>query len=307
MEAPRKGAGRATRAVAAKVLRTVLFGVLAFSVVAATTVAVARPARRGRPGEPPPPTTASSSWSGELAWASMNGTSSFDRVTGAWAQPSVVATSSTQYADTWVGVDGYNGDLLQAGTTAWTRDGTVSYTPWFVAWNGKPSGMTVIDEPVDAGDRMSVAITREASGWWHVVLADRTAGWTWTTTLTYPAKGTSAEWIEEDPATWSTLSTYQTLADYGSVQFTTVSADGSAPDHVTGYEIAADGAVLSSPSTYDAARGIFTTRYGAPTLSPAPVAQTVTGAPATFAGGDRRAVSGAMSGASRMPTGRTGR
>lgn len=271
MDAPRKGAGRDARPAAATVLRAVLCGVLAFSIVAGgAAIAAPGPARRGRPGRAasasrrplPPPTTANSSWSGELAWAANNGVTAFDHVTGAWVQPSVAAAAGAQYADTWVGIDGYDGKLLQAGTTASTRDGSVSYDAWFVAWTGGTTGMTVLDEPVAPGDHMKVAINRTASGDWSVAVTDATAGWTWTTVVAYPAAGSTAEWIEEAPATWSTLSTDQTLADYGSVQFTTVEADGKAPAHVTAFEITASGAVISSPSTYDAARGSFDVHYG---------------------------------------------
>ena len=211
----------------------------------------------------PPPATENPSWSGELAWASKNGTNAFDQVTGAWVQPAVVPSSSPAYADTWVGIDGYDGKLLQTGTTASTEGGTVSYEAWFVAWNGSPSGMTVLNEPVSAGDRMTVAIDRTPTGKWSVELSDRTAGWTWSTTVTYPANGQTAEWIEEAPGTWSTSSHYQTLADYGSVAFTTVRANGAAPAVVTGYDVAQGGAVVSYPGTYSQSAASFSLRYGA--------------------------------------------
>ena len=219
-------------------------------------------ASRTMPRPIPPPATENPSWSGELAWASKNGASAFTQVTGAWVQPAVVASSSPEYADTWVGIDGYDGKLLQTGTTAQTEGGTVGYEAWFVAWNGSPSGMTVLDEPVAPGDRMAVAIDRTATGEWNVALTDRTAGWTWSTTVAYAANGSTAEWIEEAPGTWSTPSHYQTLADYGSVTFTTVHANGAAPAVVTPYDVEEGGAVVSSPRTYDPSAASFTLRYG---------------------------------------------
>jgi hypothetical protein len=95
-----------------------------------------------------------------------------------------------------------------------------------------------------------------------VALTDRTAGWTWSTTVTYPANGSTAEWIEEAPGTWSTPSHYQTLADYGSLTFTTVHANGAAPAVVTPYDVEEAGAVVSSPGTYDPSAASFTLRYG---------------------------------------------
>lgn len=225
----------------------------------------------------PPPATDNPSWSGEVAWAASNGVAAFDHVTGAWVQPSIVASSSSQYADTWVGIDGYDGKLLQAGTTAWTNDGTVSYDAWFVAWTGTSSGMTVIDEPVAAGDRMRVAINRGAGGGWSAALEDATAGWSWSTTVTYAATGSTAEWIEEAPGTWSTPSHYQALADYGSATFTTMRANGVAPKTVTTLDIAANGVVLSSASTYVPSHGSFTVRYDLPARTGPPTG--IAGAP----------------------------
>lgn len=274
--APLRGAEGEAGAHGAPGLRSVLLGALVLSlVVASVAVATTGRARAGHvhpttaaPAAAhallPPPAIENPSWSGELAWPSEGAVTGFDRVTGAWAQPSVVASSNVEYADTWVGVDGYDGKLLQAGTTAWSSDGTVGYVAWFVAWTGAPSGMTVIDEPVSAGDRMRVVIDRNASETWSVGLDDVTAGWTWSTTVTYPARGSSAEWIEEAPGTWSTPSQYQTLADYGSTTFTTVSVDGAAPSAVTAFDVVQDGAVVSYPSAYDESQGSFTVHYGAP-------------------------------------------
>ena len=212
----------------------------------------------------PPPATENPSWSGELAWATKNGSAAYGDVTGAWVQPAVAPSSGPQYADTWVGVDGYDGKLLQAGTTAESDGSAATYDAWFVAWSGNPSGMTVIDEPVAAGDHMDVAIVRDATGEWTVHVEDATAGWTWSTTVTYPANGSTAEWIEEAPGTWSTPSRYQALADYGAVTFTTVRANGSAPAVVTAFDIAQNGEVASYPETYDSARSTFAVRYGRP-------------------------------------------
>ncbi len=302
-DAPCKGGARHDSAADVRVARAALPVVLAMSVVAgAALAAAAGPPWSGRTGRAalapglrlPPPTTENPSWSGEVAWASKNGVTGFDRVTGAWVQPGIVASSSPEYADTWVGVDGYDGKLLQTGTTAWTKDGAVSYEAWFVAWTGTPSGMTVIDEPVAAGDRMQAAIDRNRSGTWSVQLDDTTAGWSWTTTVTYPASGSTAEWIEEAPGTWSTGSHYQTLADYGSATFTTVRADGAAPATVTTFDIAEDGAVVSYPSTYDTSQDSFTVRYG----RPAPTVRWISPTSGPASGGSIVELSGADLGSS---------
>ena len=125
-------------------------------------------------------------------------------------------------------------------------------------------GDAVLREPVAPGDHLGVAIDRTATGSWRVELADATAGWTWSATVDYPATGASAEWIEEAPGTWATPSRYQTLADYGSVTFTTVRVDGAAPASVTAYEVAQSGSVTSYPATCDPASASFAMHYGAP-------------------------------------------
>jgi ribosomal protein L24E len=301
-DAPWKCAARHDAAAGVRPARAALPVVLALCVVVGATLAAAGPSWSGRTGRGalapglhlPPPATENPSWSGEVAWASKNGVTGFDRVTGAWVQPGIVASPSSEYADTWVGVDGYDGNLLQTGTTAWTRDGAVSYEAWFVAWTGTPSGMTVIDEPVAAGDRMHAAINRNPSGTWSVVLDDTTAGWSWTTTVTYPASGSTAEWIEEAPGTWSTRSHHQTLADYGSATFTTVRADGAAPATVTTFDIAEDGAVVSYPSTYDTSQGSFTVRYG----RPVPTVHSINPTSGPASGGSIVQLSGANLGSS---------
>jgi hypothetical protein len=214
-----------------------------------------------------PAATENPSWSGELAWASKNGSAAYADVTGAWVQPAVAPSSSPEFADTWVGIDGYDGKLLQAGTTAEASGNATTYDAWFVAWTGQPSGMTVIDEPVAPGDHMQVSIARAVTGEWSVRLHDTTAGWTWSTTVTYPADGSTAEWIEEAPGTWSTTSHYQTLADYGAVTFTTVQADGRAPAAVTSFDVAVNGEISSYPGTYNPAQGTFTVRYGQPAVT----------------------------------------
>jgi hypothetical protein len=300
-DAPWKGGARDGSA-AGRLLRAALTVLVSSAVAGSAVVATTGPSRRDRARRDtlasttrlPPPATENPSWSGEVAWASRNGVMGFDDVTGAWVQPSVVAASSAEYADTWVGVDGYDGKLLQTGTTAWTEDGTVSYEAWFVAWDGTPSGMTVIDEPVAAGDHLQATIERNASGLWSAELDDSTAGWTWSTTVTYPANGSTAEWIEEAPGTWSTRAHYQTLADYGSATFTTVRADGAAPAAVTTFDIAENGAVVSYPSTYDASQDSFTVQYG----DPVPTVRSIspTSGPAT--GGSIVQVSGVNLGSS---------
>jgi hypothetical protein len=205
-------------------------------------------------------------------------------------QPAVAPSTASEYADTWVGIDGYDGTLLQTGTTAWSGNGGVGYEAWFVAWNGSSSGMTVLDEPLSPGDRMHVAIQRVTTGRWSVALIDQSAGWTWSTTVTYPATGQTAEWIEEAPGTWSTSSRTQTLADYGSVGFTTVGADGTAPASMTAYDVVQNGAVVSYPGTYSPSTASFSLRYGAPvptvtSVSP-PTGPTSGGSTVTLVGQD---------------------
>ena len=295
---------------AGSILGAALLVTLALSALVGSPAAgLARPGGARRPLETSqvpmqPPATDDPGWSGKVAWAFQNGVSAFDKVTGAWVQPSIAASSTTQYADTWVGVNGFDGGgpLLQTGTSAWAHDGTVSYVPWFVDWNGAPSGMTVIDEPVAAGDRMQAVLDGNGSGTWSVELANLTAGWKWSTTLSYAADGSTAEWIEEAPGTWTTPSRYQTLADYGSVTFTTVRADGAVPMTMTTLDIVQSGSVVSYPSTYEPAQGAFTVQYG----EPVPAVRTISPTSGPTAGGSTVVLSGSDLGLSLSPVVRFG-
>lgn len=249
------------RTIAAS-LATLLIGFIGLAVVCRPAASVTPPAKSVEAAD-----VASPGYSGELAWAVNNGRTDYSEVEGAWTQPAVVPSTTTEYADTWVGITDYDGYLLQTGTQAASSAGHTYYTPWFLAWTGKSTAMVVIDHTVLPGDHMAAAIVRKPGAHvWSVTLSDSTQNWTWSTTVTYPAKGATAEWIEEAPSTWTTLTQHQSLANYGAVEFSTVQAGGSAPEYATAFEIVSNGNVISSPAYYNPKSGTFEVRFGPPRL-----------------------------------------
>jgi hypothetical protein len=165
---------------------------------------------------------ATTNWSGAVA---TGGT--FDGIASHWTVPTVQSSSTAQYSATWIGIDGWeNTDLIQVGTAQATAT-----TPHYFAWyEVLPTDPVAIDIPetVSAGDQMAAEIYKETTAaTWVVDIKDTTKGWTFGGTTAYTGPTTSAEWIEEAP----TVSTSQsTLADFGSVQFTTAFVASSTTD-----------------------------------------------------------------------------
>ena len=207
--------------------------------------------------------TASSNWSGYA----IGGT--YRSVTGSWTVPSVVPSGPTAYSSTWIGVDGMaDRDLIQTGTESDYVNGHVQYDAW---WEILPASEKVIATlPVDPGDRMTASITSGARSRWTIVISDVTTGRSFTHVRTYHGPGASAEWVEERPELGRTLAT---LADYGSVTFTGLTANGVDPHLASGSAISMVNnlgtAVISAPSVPSASGAAFSVAYG-PHAPPAP-------------------------------------
>lgn len=133
----------------------------------------------------------------------------YEGALGSWKVPAVQPTTAQFLGSaTWVGVDGWNGDgyLIQAGTV---QDTGVMYGPQYSAvWevfygniNGVPqtSGMQTLHEPVAPGDMILADVHKVLTqqNWWQIDISDATAGWTWSSQISYTGPGDSAEWIEE--------------------------------------------------------------------------------------------------------------
>jgi hypothetical protein len=204
-------------------------------------------------------------------WASRNWSgyavtgASYKSVSGTWTVPTVTGGSkrkTVEYSSTWVGIDGFlrhDYNLIQAGTEQDWVHGTAYYQAW---WEILPSYETPITSiPVHPGDTMSVSISQVGSHW-TILVSDVTTGQSFTTNQSYQGALSSAEWIQEAPTVGRHVAS---LADYGTVDFTQVAANGADPDLVnsdSGVMEKRSGAVISTPSAPDAAGNGFAVAYG---------------------------------------------
>lgn len=210
----------------------------------------------------------SRNWAG---YAATGGT--FTSVSGSWVVPNV-NSNTTGIDATWVGIGGVRAtDLIQAGTQAIAQGRQVVYTAW---WETLPQAAQTIPLAVNAGDNVNVSIAEQGSGAWLIKISDATNGQSWSKTLKYRSSLSSAEWVEEAPATGRL--TILPLDQFGSVTFTsastvengqsrTIAQAGGTPIAMTN----SAGQALALSSNLDASGSSFTvTRTGvtAPSLSP---------------------------------------
>ena len=203
---------------------------------------------------------ASRNWSGYAVTGSR-----YTSVGGTWRVPTVTDASlrkTAEYSSTWVGIDGFlrhDYNLIQTGTEQDWVDGTAFYQAW---WEILPAYETPIPSiTVHPGDTMSASITQGGSQW-TIVLTDITTGQSFTTKQFYRGALSSAEWIQEAPTVGRRIAS---LADYGTVDFTQVTANGANPDLTnseSGVMVKRGGAVISSPSAPDAAGDAFAVAFG---------------------------------------------
>ena len=211
---------------------------------------------------------ATTNWSGAVA---AGPGVSFAGIAGRWTVPSVAPSSPIEYSATWIGLDGWgqgNTNLIQVGTAQNTAvTPTTPTVPRYYAWyETLPTDPTAIriTAPVSPGDQMSAAIYQVGmTTTWVVEITDTTQGWSFgtTTTITYTGPADSAEWIEEAPTVAGQQST---LADFGSVEFTTVVVASSTTNFgVTPIFMVTGGTrIIAYPGT--PTTGGFSVFYGTP-------------------------------------------
>lgn len=210
----------------------------------------------------------SRNWSGYVASGG-----SFTAVSGTWTVPNVNAGTTGTDA-TWIGIGGVDStDLIQAGTQAIVENGQVSYS---AIWEILPDVAQPIPMSINAGDQISVSITQQNSDTWQINIQDTTNSQTWTKSVTYKSSLSSAEWIEEAPATGQL--TILPLDSFGSVTFTsatttengktlTIAQAGAEPLAMNN----GAGQVLAQASNLDAnGTGFTVTRTSVPAPSVAP-------------------------------------
>jgi hypothetical protein len=223
-------------------------------------------------------------------WSGYFETGNFTSVSADWTVPAVKATSDLESAGTWIGIDGVQANtLIQTGTGENTAGGIVEYDAWYELL--PQQSITVFE--VNPGDSMQASVVESApnSGSWTVSISDLTNGQQFSTSLVYSTPGMSAEWIQEAPSDGQ--GNILTLADYGSVTFTGLKANGSVPFAASMQPVemveAATGSVISQPGAFNPNTNQFTVNYTGPvpnggTTTTTPGSTTTTVPPAACPG-----------------------
>jgi hypothetical protein len=167
-------------------------------------------------------TAESTNWSG-YAVTGANG--AYKSVSASWTEPKATCTSrrSAQYASFWVGLDGYSSNSVeQTGTDSDCSGTTPKYYGWYEMYPAYPVNFSNTVKP---GDAMSASVTFSGTETFTLVLKDSTQGWMQTIVKNQTGLArSSAEVITEAP---SSNSGVLPLADFGTVSYSTSSANGS--------------------------------------------------------------------------------
>jgi hypothetical protein len=203
----------------------------------------------------------STNWSGYAATGS-NG--AFTSVSASWTQPSATCSSSSrrhssdQYAAFWVGLDGYSSDSVeQTGTDSDCDGRTPDYYGWYEMY---PADPVYYNNPVAPGDQISASVTFSGSDAYTLVLTDSTQGWTQKITIDESGfDRSSAEVITEAP---SSNTGVLPLADFGTINYTSSSANGTALGSLSPTEIVmADSSGNQEDSTSAISGGSFSNTW----------------------------------------------
>jgi hypothetical protein len=226
------------------------------------------PGSGGNPGE----TSSSRNWSGYVATGK-----SYTAVSGTWTVPQPTSSSSAGVGATWVGIGGVDSrDLIQAGTQdVASGTGRSQYQAWIEML---PQASQQVPLAVAPGDSISVSITEQSpgSGTWTIAFKNNTSGQSYQRTVRYTSSQSSAEWIEEAPASGNGI---VPLDNFGSVPFSgaTAVADGQTLDlSQAGAQpitmINASGQALAVPSPIGSDGSTFSVARTSASATPVPVA-----------------------------------
>jgi Peptidase A4 family len=190
-------------------------------------------------------------WSG---YASFNST--FTDVKGSWRQPAATCNGKSTYSSFWVGLDGYNSSTVeQLGTEADCSHGKPVYYAW---WEMFPNvSHTIGAFTVTPGDTYTAEV--QSAGGDDFTLTISGGGnnpFTLTTQLGLEPSLSSAEWIAEAPSMCAKSCRELPLTDFGTVNFSGASANGSAINNSTwSFDpltmVTSGGGVKAAPSGLD--------------------------------------------------------
>jgi Peptidase A4 family len=194
-----------------------LVGVLAIAAALSATAGGATPSvRHGRIHRITNST--STNWSGYAVTGSR-----FTSVSSSWKEPTATCSGGTAYSSFWVGLDGDTSNTVeQTGTDADCSGSTPQYYAWYEMYPKFPVNFS---NPVKPGDAMKASVTTDGRGNFTLSISDSTQGWSKVVTARLKsAKLSSAEVIAEAP---SSSGGVLPLANFGTVNFTGASANGS--------------------------------------------------------------------------------
>ena len=185
----------------------------------------------------------SSNWSGYAVTGSR-----FTSVSSSWTEPTATC-SATAYSSFWVGLDGDTSNTVeQTGTDADCSGRTPQYYAWYEMYPKYPVNFSNTVRP---GDKMTASVTTNGSGSFTLKVSDATQAWSRTVTARLKsAKLASAEVIAEAP---SSSSGVLPLANFGTVNFTGASANGtlltSTTPHIDPITMATGSTVKAQPGS----------------------------------------------------------
>lgn len=190
----------------------------------------------------------------------------YTAVSGRWIVPDVAAGNGAAADAAWVGIGGIRtDDLIQAGTQAIVDNGRVHYQAWYELL---PAPSIPVPLSISPGDEVEVTIRETAPQRWEITMRNATTGGSYRALARYDSSGSSAEWIEEMPA--SLGGRFIPLSQFGSVRFlggtaalgsttlTVAQAGGTALSMIN-----RRGEVLAAPSVLSLAGGFVITRTAA--------------------------------------------
>ncbi len=165
---------------------------------------------------------ASTNWSGYAVQANSDTVSA---VSGSWVVPTV-STTSTGYAASWVGIDGWSSSTVeQIGTEADVVNGQATYYAWYEMYPS--NSVTISKMTIDPGDTITGQVSWAASsskgGTYTLTLTDTSHtkdSDTVTVNSSTAFARSSAEWIVEAPYSGGVLP----LAHFGTDSFSAAKA-----------------------------------------------------------------------------------
>jgi Peptidase A4 family len=198
-------------------------------------------------------------WSG---YASFNST--FTDAKGSWKQPAATCNGKSTYSSFWVGLEGYKSNTVeQLGTEADCSKGTPVYYAWWELFPG-PShlinfftvtpGVTYTAEVQSDGNDVTLSLSGGGNIPENLTLGQGAASLS------------SAEWIAEAPSMCAQSCRELPLTNFGTVDFSNASANGSAINGSTwSFDpltmVSGNGTVKAAPSTLDPTGSSFSVTW----------------------------------------------